>query len=234
MGLNDRVIASLKESPDLHFRLFLCGISLVMAFLSLQILDIGRPRHRPVFLTPPRIERFMFGMKEQAADALWIRALQDFDYCEREISNRVCQSDGWLYRVLDLITDLSPRFRIAYATGGLALTILVNDLPGASKIFNKGLQTFPKDLPLLERAAYHALYEEHDDRKAADLLERAARNGAPPWYHMLAVRLYNRQGQTNLAEALLKALESESYPDPLLLKTLREKIARQRGRPGSL
>ena len=62
--------------------------------------------------------------------------------------------------------------------------------------------------------------------KAAGLLQRAAKLGAPPWYNMLATRLYGEEGRADLAKALLDSLEAEPHPDPVLLKTLRDRIDR--------
>lgn len=225
MAPSDRLKSiSVFASPDVRSGLLLLGLSILIAVVSVGVLDPAKPRPRDVFLSPPQIQRFTFGTQEQVADALWMRALQDFDYCEKEVSTKVCRQDGWLYRMLDLATDLSPRFRMAYSAGGLALTVLVNDFAGASKIFEKGLKEFPNDLTLLERAAYHALYEEKDDRKAAGLLERAAKAGAPPWYYLLATKLYGHEGRTELAENLLRDLENAPNPDPVLVKTLRERV----------
>ncbi|MBX3035257.1 MAG: hypothetical protein KF865_15170 [Bdellovibrionaceae bacterium] len=175
-------------------------------------------------MTPPQIQHLTFGFKEHTADMLWLRAVQDFDYCENEIAKQTCQASGWLYHMLDTITDLAPHFRMPYATGGLALTVLVNDFPGASKIFDKGVERFPRDWPLLSRAAYHALYEEKDKPKAARLLKMAGEAGGPPWYFALATRLSNESGDIHFGEILLKQLESEPNTDPFLLKTLRERV----------
>lgn len=173
---------------------------------------------------PPMIEHFSFGFNEVLADTLWIRAIQDFDYCDQEIAKHQCIQDSWLYRMLDAVTDLSPHFRMAYAAGGLALTVIISDIPGATKIFEKGVQQFPHDWPLLYRAAYQYLYEVKDKKRAAELLIQAGENGAPPWVFSLAGRLYSDSGELELAEKLLQEMK-DAQQSELLIQRLEDKIA---------
>ena len=125
--------------------------------------------------------------------------------------------------MLDLITDLSPKFRIAYATGGIILSVLVSDIKGATKILDKAVKEFPNDWPILYRASYHALVEEKDKAKAADLFARAVRNGAPQWVYAMAGRLYGETGQIEMAEKLLEEMKSINA-DEVLIKRLEDKI----------
>ncbi|MGZ3786849.1 MAG: tetratricopeptide repeat protein [Bdellovibrio sp.] len=177
------------------------------------------------YLAPPqKIEHFTFGYSEATADIFWIRSLQDFDFCEKKISKNYCSNESWLYNMLEAVTNLSPSFRIPYAAGGLALTVIVSDIDGATKIFEKGIKAFPHDWPILYRAAYHYLYELNDKKRAADLLIQAGQNGAPPWVFNLAGRLYSDAGHIELAESLLQNM-IETKQDESLIKRLKEKIA---------
>ncbi|UYL09537.1 tetratricopeptide repeat protein [Bdellovibrio sp. SKB1291214] len=178
---------------------------------------------------PPMFEHFTFGFNEVMADSLWIRLLQDLDYCEQSIAENTCKNDSWLYHMVDTVTNLSPDFRIAYAVGGLALTVLITDIDGATKIFDKSVKAFPKDWPILYRAAYHYLYEVKDNKRAAELLLMAADNGAPPWTRTLAGRLYTDSGNVDLAEKLLQDMKS-SNQDPHLIKRLEQKIESMKAR----
>ncbi|MGZ3784200.1 MAG: tetratricopeptide repeat protein [Bdellovibrio sp.] len=177
-----------------------------------------------VMVSPPALlEKFSFGYQEVIADILWIRAIQDFDYCEMKISTSVCKSNSWLFKMIDTVTNLSPQFRIPYAAGGLALTIIISDIDGATKIFEKGVKAFPKDWPILYRAAYHYLYEVKDKKRAAELLIQAGQNGAPPWVFSLAGRLYSDSGYIELAQSLLNEM-IQTKQDPGLIKRLEDKI----------
>jgi hypothetical protein len=195
-------------------------------YASKGLLDKPRDLMSP----PPGIERFTFGHQDVTADFLWIRAIQDFDYCDQSISKNLCIGKGWLYRMLNAITDLSPKFRMPYATGAVALSVLVSDVEGAARIFDKGVTEFPDDWKILYRAAYHYLYEVKDKKKAADLFIRAGRNGAPQWVFSLAGGLYNESNDRGAAEAVLAEM-IKTEVDPVIIKRLEDKLAKIRENP---
>ncbi|WP_413944808.1 tetratricopeptide repeat protein [Bdellovibrio sp. HCB-162] len=206
-------------------------LSFVLGILAFCLVFITQTQHstfqvdfkRHLIPPPPMIERISFGYSEVIADSLWIRSLQDFSYCDHEIAKNVCRNNSWLYKMMDSITNLSPNFRIAYAAGALALTVVITDVEGATKIFEKGVKAFPRDWPILYRAAYHYLYEVNDKKKAAELLVQAGQNGAPPWVFTLAGRLYSDSGHIELAESLLQEM-IRNEQDPTLIKRLQDKI----------
>ncbi|HEY8271289.1 MAG TPA: hypothetical protein VIG33_10410 [Pseudobdellovibrionaceae bacterium] len=179
-------------------------------------------------LSPPAgVEHFTFGHRDVTADFLWIRAIQDFDYCDQQIAKNLCVSKGWLYRMLNTITDLSPTFRMPYATGAVALSVLVSDIEGAARIFDKGIENYPKDWRILYRAAYHYLYEVKNKKKAADLFIRAGREGAPAWVFSLAGGLYNDSNERAAAEAVLQEM-LKTEMEPIIIKRLQEKLEKIR------
>lgn len=191
--------------------------------MSLQYQQKNENMNRIPLSPPAGAERFSFGYSETIADLLWIRSIQDFDFCDKFISKNQCKNNSWLFRMLDAVTNFSPYFRMPYAVGGLALTVIISDIDGATKIFDKGVKAFPRDWPILYRAAYHYLYEVKDKKRAAELLIQAGQNGAPPWVFTLAGRLYSDSGHTELAEALLQEMINTEQ-DPHLIKRLRDKI----------
>ncbi|WP_374079017.1 tetratricopeptide repeat protein [Bdellovibrio bacteriovorus] len=207
-------------------------LALVLLATSQSHVDGNSFRPTNFVAPPPLIERFSFGFHESIADALWIRTLQDFDYCEQKIAENVCKNESWLFKMLDAVTTLSPNFRMPYAAGALALTIIISDIDGATKIFDKGVAAFPNDWAILYRAAYHYLYEVKDKKRAAELLVRAAQNGAPPWLYSLAGRLYSDSGHLELAESLLQDMIRNNQ-EPGLIKRLQDKINSMKNAPKS-
>lgn len=200
------------------------GIFAFLLLVSSQIYKNQQPRVRSPFIAPPeQIEHFAFGYKEALADMFWIRSIQDFDYCEKPLAKNLCQGNSWLSKMLNTVTDLSPKFRMPYATGALALTVIVSDYEGATMLFDKGVKAFPKDWPILYRAAYHYLYEVQDKPRAAELMKAAADNGGPPWLYSLAGRLYADSGSTELAESLLQEMIATGQ-DAQFIDRLRSKI----------
>ncbi len=183
-------------------------LTIVLLFLSR--LSLPQFQYLPTAnLPPPHIKHLTFGFSEQIADQFWIRSIQDFDYCEERIADNTCRNQSWLYQMLDLVTELSPRFRMPHAAGPLALTVIISDIEGASKLFDKAVRNFPKDWPILYRAAYHALLEEKNKEKAAKLLYEAAKHGAPGWVYTLAGRLYTEAGEKELGERIYAEINQD-------------------------
>lgn len=221
-------MVSVKNRLEIHWSAKIPSLCLgIFALVSIAVSLFewqGVGRHSRQLVAPPQgIERFTFGYSEVTADVLWIRTVQDFDYCEKQIQENVCVNNSWLYHMLEAITNLSPHFRIPYAAGALALTVLISDIEGATKIFDKGVKNFPNDWPILYRAAYHYLYEVKDKKRAAEFLLQAGKNGAPPWVFALAGRLYSDSGHMELAESLLNQM-IQTKQDPTLIKRLQDKI----------
>ncbi len=211
------ISSNLKKFSKTTIPTYLVGI-VVFSFWILANLqrpaEFKRENH---FLAPPKqISHFTFGYSEPIADVLWVRSIQDFDYCDQKIDKTNCRANSWLYKILDVITDLSPKFRIAHSMGPIALSVIISDIQGASKIFDKASERFPKDWTILGRAAYHALYEEDDRPKAARLLKQAAENGGPYWYYSLSGRLFAEGGEMELGEALLQELKDTNQPQHLI------------------
>lgn len=199
---------------------------LVTLFLFVSIVLVQRSwrtQHSldPILINPTKtITRFTFGHDDTVADTLWLRLIQDYNLCEHQNrkeakskgediglrygKNRVVDCErGWVFRMLDVITDLAPKFRMPYATGGIMLSVVVDDVQGASVIFDKAVQNFPKDWSILYRAAYHALYEEENIEKAAGLFRLAGKNGAPFWVNSLAARLYSKSDRAAFGVKIL-------------------------------
>lgn len=213
-----------------YILLLLCFVSLGLAAYTvnlgqnIQVKDFVAP--------PPLIEHYSLGMRYQLADIFWIRSLQDFDYCEQTIRRNACKGNSWLFRMISTIVDLDQEYYPAYAIGGLALTIIISDISGASKIFDRGVKQFPKEWVMLYRAAYHALYEENNYLKAADLFDQAGQNGAPDWTRNLAKRLKTKSGQIEVGERLLADLIRRDE-DENIISLLREKIENIKKLPDS-
>ncbi|MGE3759709.1 MAG: hypothetical protein AB7H97_18220, partial [Pseudobdellovibrionaceae bacterium] len=130
---------------------------------------------------------------------------------------------SWLYQMLARLTDLAPKFRFAYSLGASSLSVFVEDKEGATALFDKGVLNFPKDWIIPYRAAYHAIYETKDTSKAAQMLELAAKNGAPPWTYSLAARLYTESGKKELGETIIQQMIERGEPKELIERT-REKV----------
>ncbi len=164
--------------------------------------------------------------------------MQDFSTCEQDRSGSPLNNDGakygphrtptckkgWLFRVLYLVMDLAPRFHLAARVAPLTLSVIVDDIDGATVLFDKAVHEYPDDWVILYRAGYHYLIELEDYEKAAPLLKRAAELGAPQWVNFLAAKTYDKDGQLQMAEAVLRDYLEKVKGDEKLEKITREKL----------
>jgi hypothetical protein len=210
------------KKADLQFclaALFVCAIT---------VLQIWAPQgsgvKKELVAPPSELQHFTFGFRMPVSDLFWVRVLQDIDYCDTQdaANPRNCKGQDWLYKTLDFITDLDPKFRMAFSAGTIALSIIVSDIPGASLLFDKAVENFPTDWSILYRASYHAVFEESDYEKGARLVEQAARHGAPDWTFGLAARLYGKAGRREMIEGMIQSLEAEGA-DPKVLDLVRKR-----------
>lgn len=182
-------------------------------------------RFQEPYIPPPKaIQYLTAGFRIQTADAFWLRAVQDFDYCSHKIAENVCEGNSWLFSVLDLASTLDSRLEpVMYQTGGLALSILVGDVEGAAQFFERGTRVYPSSWQVIYGAAYHALYEEKNKKKASKLYLRAFENGAPSWTQVLAARLASDEGDSEFAERILEDMIAQNK-DENLVKRLKTKL----------
>lgn len=170
------------------------------------------PQKKSVYYAPPVFfQHFSFGQKESLADSLWLRLIQDIDLCANEFSNPDAVRTenpncdlSWSFRMYDIITELAPRFRLPHAIGGLTVSVMLDDYQGAKHLFDKAVKQFPDDWPILYRAAYHYLADLKRPHEAAELMERAAKAGAPEWLLLSSARLYTESGQRELGLKVLQ------------------------------
>lgn len=167
-----------------------------------------------LYAPPASIKYFTFGYREVFSDVLWLRFLQDFGICEQKFMpeggartgpNRVADcKKGWGYYMLDAITDLAPKFKIPMLVGPMTLSVIADDIEGASALFEKAVVRFPKDWSIFYRAGYHFLYEEGNNLKAARYFKMAGELGAPAWTLSLSAKLYSEVGRAIVGKILLE------------------------------
>jgi len=178
---------------------------------------------------PPNIEHFSFGFREPIADSLWVRVIQDFTFCESPKGDKLCRGQDWVYWMLSGISNLAPEFRLPHLVGPMMLTIIVNDIQGASLLFDRAVILFPKDWQILYAASYQAVFEEKNHAKAGDLVLAAAKNGGPTWLYDYANRLYFDAGKKDNAVELMDYVEKNpGIPEGIrenIRKRLKEKAA---------
>ncbi|MBX9769036.1 MAG: hypothetical protein K2X47_17305 [Bdellovibrionales bacterium] len=191
---------------------------------------------KSVMIHPPAyLEHMTLGFDDIVADTLWIRLIQDYDLCEASNVNilggavgKKC-SEGWIFRMVDAITNLSPKFRMPYATGGTILSVIIEDFAGAAKVFAKAENQFPNDYVFPYRAAYNYMYGLSQPLEASEALLRASKlEGAPSWLPLLAARQAKQGGKLELGVRILEDLVGErpEWEQNPRLQELRKELAR--------
>ena len=191
------------------------------------------------FAPPDKIKYFSLGFSDLYADLLWLRLLQNIDFCSSQKGLPIydgkkkyqCEK-GWSYKMTEAITELAPRFLAPYVIAGSIISIIVGDKLGAKRIYDKALKNFPENWRIHFSASYHYLVELEEEDKAAKLLIRTADLGGPAWLYALAAKTYKKGGRLLLAEEILKeALKKDvsgAYRKAfeLRLKEVQEEVSR--------
>ncbi|MCZ0932323.1 MAG: hypothetical protein OXJ52_04120 [Oligoflexia bacterium] len=162
---------------------------------------------KPFYFAPPEvIKRFSFGFDDLYADILWMRLIQNIDFCSSKKGIPIydgqtkyqCEK-GWSYKMTSAITELAPRFLTPYEIAGSIMSVIMGDKLGAKKIYDKALKVFPNHWQIHFSASYHYLVELKEEEKAAKLLIKTADLGGPLWLYALAAKTYQKKGQLLLA-----------------------------------
>ncbi|MCY4321839.1 MAG: hypothetical protein OXC37_05525 [Bdellovibrionaceae bacterium] len=170
------------------------------------------------FAPPEIIKYFSFGFEELYADILWMRLLQNVDFCSSKKGLPIYDGEtkyecekGWSYKMTSAITELAPRFLAPYEISGSILSVIMGDKLGAKKIYDKALKVFPNNWQLHFSASYHYLVELKEEEKAAKLLIKTADLGGPLWLYALAAKTYKKKGRLLLAKEILnQAIKKDS------------------------
>lgn len=206
-------------------------IPLIPAFALTCLLRAELKHTDEKILPPPSgMEHYTFGFDETMSDLLWLRFIQDAYVCAE---NDQC-SEKWGYQMLNQASILAPRFRSLYTFGASNVSVILDDDDGAKVLYDRGLLYFPNDWEVNYRAGYHYLVELDEPARAAELFNVASQNGAPFWTRSLSARLYDRIGQLEVSERLLKEMKEYSLDEEWekaindRLKDVQKKMAEQR------
>lgn len=109
---------------------------------------------------------FHLGQKRLISSWLWVATILESDiehYKEKDLNS-------WMFLRFKTISLLEPLFLETYNFGGTYLSIIKDDLSGASYIYKKGLQLYPDNYSLLKNAAFHFHFEVEDYKESFKIL----------------------------------------------------------------
>jgi tetratricopeptide (TPR) repeat protein len=121
---------------------------------------------------------FSLGNKQLFADLLWIQTLIESDiehYAQKDLN-------GWLYLRFMTISQLDPLFYENYMWGGRYLSIIKDDVLGATKLLERGILYYPTDYKLLSTLGFAYFYELEDYPNGIKHLEKIINSPEAPVY----------------------------------------------------
>jgi hypothetical protein len=101
----------------------------------------------------------------------------------------------WSYKMMDLITDLDPKYYVAYLFSGMGLIHHFDDVKRAKPILEKGMEVFPDswELPFWLGYDYYAFFEDYET--AGKYLWMASQKpGAPKHFFSLLLSTLRKGG----------------------------------------
>lgn len=108
------------------------------------------------------------GQKRLISSILWIATILESDH-EHYKSKDL---NSWMFLRFNSISELEPNFYENYAFSGPYLSVIKDDLHGASYMYKKGLAVYPDDYYLLNQASFHFYYEAHDIDYSYKILQK--------------------------------------------------------------
>jgi len=176
--------------------------------------QLARQKGLPVVVPTVMVARLLFlGQRLLAADVYWLRSLQYFgDSRYRE--NKFSQ----LEPLLNLATELDPKYCVIYRTAGLILTSSERfDVAGANEFLSRGIMQCTDDWYIPFVLGFNLYYFQGNYAEAGRLLALASqRTEAPGWLSDLSMRLMAQGGSLEDAEQMLLVMQQSAIDDDVL------------------
>lgn len=151
------------------------GLAFVLFFLAFTVSqNFNKPniviskQNKTWNLNDEMIQKFNLGFKRIESSFLWISTILESDL--EHYKNQDLNS--WMYLRFNSISKLDPRFYENYLFGGTYLSIIKDDIAGASIIYKKGLLQYPNDYNLLKNAGFHFYFEANDLKEAYPIYKK--------------------------------------------------------------
>jgi hypothetical protein len=139
------------------------------------------------------------GHKRLITDLLWIQTLIESDtehYKKKDLNS-------WLFLRFMTISVLDPKFYENYLYGGQFLSIMKDDLEGASYIFDKGLTHYQDDYDLNYNAGFLYYFEMGDYERGLKNIEKIQYHSrAPSFFPSVVNKLKIETGVLDLKTIL--------------------------------
>jgi hypothetical protein len=209
------------------------GFLVVLHAVGLKHLDSFRssgPSLRLDYVLPGPILRITaLEFDGLAADLAFLKATTF--YGERTYKRIRLGPDDWdqLTQVLQVATDLDPRFLDPYHFGEMALTWEAGRVPDANRLLEKALRYRGDDWVVPYYLGFNYFYFLHDSAKGGEYLMMASRlPESQAFIGLLASRLSTQSGRTEAAVVFLDEL-ARSTSDPTLRRQIELRLEAVKG-----
>lgn len=153
----------------------------------------------------------VLGYREIAADLIWLKAVQHFG--ERKQTRAGYR---WAYHTVDVVTDLAPKFVMAYQAAGTILGVWAGQVEYSIAILTKGMRHNPEVWQLPFVVGYDYYYERCDPVRAAQYFRQASLlPGAPDYLPKLAARMTVEGGDPDAALEFLARFSAQTQDERL-------------------
>ena len=148
----------------------------------------------------------VLGYRQLAADLIWLKAVQHFGEAKARRSQFV-----WAYHAADVVTDLDPKFTMAYLATGTALGVWGGMVDESIAILEKGMKQNPDEWRFPFYIGYDYFYELCDSAHAAPYIRLASTlPGSPAYLPRLAARMTVEGGDVDLALEFLRRVDEQT------------------------
>lgn len=162
---------------------------------------------------------FSFGFRNFLSDLAWLGAVQVAG--NREMTPRDYDRLAILVKT---VNNFDPKFKVPYLFGGLLLGDSPRHAQEAVGILDSGSDKYPDDWRFPFYRGYIQYFSLGNPVEGGRSLERAARiPGSPPYFPLLAARMFTEGRRTETALAFLRGMIREET-DPGRLEIIRKRI----------
>ena len=165
-----------------------------------------------ITLPPAIVKLFSLEFQNIAADYLFVRASQFYGGRIETLSAATKEDWQWLYRNIDLVTELDPYFQDPYYMGNGFLAWDAGMVKEANILLQKATDKRYWDWMFPFYLGFNNFYFLGDNKAGAEYLRIASqRPGALEFLTTLAARLYYMEGKTDVARSFMEKMwENES------------------------
>jgi tetratricopeptide (TPR) repeat protein len=163
----------------------------------------------------PAVSKLSLGYRVLLADIYWMRAVVYYGAKRRGGGER--PNYDQLFPLLDLVTSLDPRFRVAYRFGAVFLTEEYPNGPGrpdlALELLQRGIARDSGRWTYYHDAGFIYYWSLNDLPRAAEYFAKAGdRPGAPEWLKPLAALTLAEGGSRESSRRLFRELLNSDIP----------------------